>query len=98
MRTITTKDDADADDETFTVALGELPVRLAPGSPSSVTVRIEDVHRNASCRRPTRTTRSTIHWSPSLHLFTWFVVSTMTCFETASTRSVPPMVEPIHSA
>ena len=40
--TITTTDDGDADDETFTVALGTLPSGLAAGSPSTVTVTITD--------------------------------------------------------
>ena len=40
--TITTAQDADTDDETFTVALGSLPSSVTAGSPSSVTVRIRD--------------------------------------------------------
>ncbi len=40
--TISTEDDADADDETFTVALGTLPSEVTAGSPSSVTVTIRD--------------------------------------------------------
>ncbi|MYG40879.1 MAG: autotransporter outer membrane beta-barrel domain-containing protein [Nitrospira sp. SB0677_bin_15] len=40
--TISTTEDADYDDETFTVALGTLPAPLAAGSPSAVEVRIED--------------------------------------------------------
>ena len=40
--TITTSDDADGDDETFTVALGSLPSGLAAGSASSVEVTITD--------------------------------------------------------
>ena len=40
--TITTTDDADGDDETFTVALGSLPSGLAAGSASSVEVTITD--------------------------------------------------------
>ena len=40
--TITTTDDADADDETFTVALGTLPSGVAAGSSSSVTITITD--------------------------------------------------------
>ena len=40
--TITTADDADADDETFTVALGTLPAGVATGSESSVAVTITD--------------------------------------------------------
>ena len=40
--TITTTDDADGDDETFTVALGSLPSGLAAGSASSVEVTIAD--------------------------------------------------------
>ena len=39
---VTTTDDADADDETFTVALGDLPASLAKGAPSSVEVTISD--------------------------------------------------------
>ena len=39
---IATHDDADADDETFTVALGNLPSSLAAGSPSSVEVTVRD--------------------------------------------------------
>ncbi len=38
---VTTADDADADDETFTVALGSLPSSVA-GTPSSVEVTIRD--------------------------------------------------------
>ena len=40
--TISTTDDADGDDETFTVALGSLPSGLAAGSASSVEVTIAD--------------------------------------------------------
>ena len=39
---VTTADDADADDETFTVALGSLPASVAQGTPSSVEVTISD--------------------------------------------------------
>ena len=39
---VTTTDDADADDETFTVALGSLPSSVAAGVPSSVEVTISD--------------------------------------------------------
>ena len=40
--TISTSDDADGDDETFTVALGSLPSGLTAGSASSVEVTITD--------------------------------------------------------
>ncbi len=40
--TITTSEDADTDDETFTVALGSLPSSVAAGSPRSVRVTIRD--------------------------------------------------------
>ena len=40
--TISTAEDADTDDETFTVALGALPSSVRPGSPSSVEVTISD--------------------------------------------------------
>ncbi len=40
--TVTTAQDADTDDETFTVALGALPSTVRAGSPSSVTVTIAD--------------------------------------------------------
>ena len=39
---VTTADDADHDDETFTVALGSLPSSVAAGAPSSVEVTIRD--------------------------------------------------------
>ncbi len=39
---ITTAQDADEDDETFTVALGNLPPEVTPGSPSSIEVTIRD--------------------------------------------------------
>ena len=39
---VTTADDADHDDETFTVALGRLPPSVAAGVPSSVEVTIRD--------------------------------------------------------
>ena len=39
---ITTAQDADEDDETFTVALGNLPPEVTPGSPSSIEVAIRD--------------------------------------------------------
>lgn len=39
---VTTVDDADHDDETFTVALGSLPSSVAAGTPSSVEVTISD--------------------------------------------------------
>ncbi len=39
---ITTMDDADTDDETFSIALGNLPPEVTAGSPSSVTVAIND--------------------------------------------------------
>ena len=40
--TITTNQDTNEDDETFTVALGTLPSSVTAGSPSSVTVTIRD--------------------------------------------------------
>ena len=40
--TISTAEDEDTDDETFTVALGSLPSSVAAGSPSSVLVTIRD--------------------------------------------------------
>ena len=40
--TIATTDDADLDDETFTVSLGTLPAEVTAGSPSSVEVTIRD--------------------------------------------------------
>ena len=40
--TVTTADDTDEDDETFTVALGTLPSAVTAGSPDSVTVTIRD--------------------------------------------------------
>ena len=40
--TITTAQDADTDDETFTVALGSLPSSVLAGTPSSVRVTIRD--------------------------------------------------------
>lgn len=40
--TITTAQDADTDDETFTVALGNVPSTVTAGSPNSVTVTIND--------------------------------------------------------
>ncbi len=39
---IGTNQDADADDETFTVALGTLPSSVTAGTPDSVTIRITD--------------------------------------------------------
>ncbi len=39
---VTTADDVDHDDETFTVALGSLPSTVAAGTPSSVEVTIRD--------------------------------------------------------
>ena len=39
---ITTEQDTDADDETFTVALGTLPSGFAQGSPASIEVTIQD--------------------------------------------------------
>ena len=39
---VTTTDDADHEDETFTVALGSLPASVAAGMPSSVEVTISD--------------------------------------------------------
>ena len=42
MGTIATTDDADLDDETFTVSLGTLPAEVTAGSPSSVEVTIRD--------------------------------------------------------
>ena len=41
--TVSTRQDADAANETFTVTLGSLPETVVEGSPSSVTVMIEDV-------------------------------------------------------
>ena len=41
--TISTNQDSDADDETFTVALGTLPSTLRAGSPGSVEVTISDI-------------------------------------------------------
>ena len=40
--TISTVDDADTDDETFTVSLGALPAEVTAGEPSSVEVTIRD--------------------------------------------------------
>ncbi len=40
--TISTTDDSDFDDETFTVALGNLPTTVGPGTPSSVLITITD--------------------------------------------------------
>ena len=40
--TISTTDDADTDDETFTVSLGTLPTEVTAGTPSSVEVTIRD--------------------------------------------------------
>ncbi len=40
--TISTADDADGDHETFTVALGDLPLEVQAGSPASVGVTIRD--------------------------------------------------------
>ena len=40
--TITTAQDADADHETFTVSLGTLPSSVSAGTPSSVTVTVQD--------------------------------------------------------
>ena len=40
--TISTTDDTDFDDETFTVALGNLPSTVGPGTPSSVVITISD--------------------------------------------------------
>ena len=40
--TVSTSQDTDTDDETFTVALGTLPSSVTAGSPSSVTVTIDD--------------------------------------------------------
>ncbi len=40
--TITTAQDDDTDDETFTVSLGTLPSSVSAGAPNSVTVRIAD--------------------------------------------------------
>ncbi len=44
--TITTADDDDGDDETFTVALGALPSEVTAGSPSSVEVTVTDNDRS----------------------------------------------------
>ncbi len=43
--TVSTTEDADRDDETFTVALGALPPSVGAGSPRSVTVTIRDTTR-----------------------------------------------------
>ncbi len=43
--TISVVEDADQDDETFTVGLGALPEGLVPGNPSSVEVTIRDKNR-----------------------------------------------------
>ena len=48
---VTTADDADHEDETFTVALGSLPSSVAAGMPSSVEVTISD-HDPAPPGRP----------------------------------------------
>ena len=46
--TISTNQDTDEDDETFTVSLGTLPPAVSAGSPSSVTVRIVDDDKRIS--------------------------------------------------
>ena len=46
--TISTNQDTDEDDETFTVSLGTLPSGVSAGSPSSVTVRIVDDDKRIS--------------------------------------------------
>ena len=51
--TVTTSQDADFDDETFTVALGNLPPSVTAGSPSLVQVRISDDDRVATPATPT---------------------------------------------
>ena len=51
MGTITTKEDLDADDETFTVSLGDLPPKIDEGMPSSVEITIlerRNVHLSAT--------------------------------------------------
>ena len=51
--TISTTEDDDTDDETFTVALGSLPAALTAGSPSSVTVTITDDDGGTTPTAPT---------------------------------------------
>ncbi len=49
---ITTAQDSDTDDETFTVALGDLPGIVAAGTPASVALRITDNTRVVSIESP----------------------------------------------
>ena len=51
--TVTTSQDADFDNETFMVALGNLPSSVTAGSPSLVQVRISDVDGIATPTTPT---------------------------------------------
>ena len=51
--TITTNQDPDENDETFTVSLGTLPSGVTAGTPSSVEVRIRDGARIAPTAAPT---------------------------------------------
>ena len=49
---ISTNEDTDTDDETFTAALGNLPSSVAAGSPSSVEVTITDDDSNPTVTTP----------------------------------------------
>ena len=63
--TITTSDDTDGDDETFTVALGSLPSGLAAGSASSVEVTITD--KGAQQQQRTEPLTAAFEGVPSEH-------------------------------
>ena len=59
LGSISTAEDDDLDDESFTIALGTLPPEVRAGSPSSVTVTIDDDDK------PTGTPRVTLSASPN---------------------------------
>ena len=64
--TISTAEDDDTDDETFTVALGSLPSSVTAGSPSSVTVTIADDDGGGTT--PTTPTTPTTATTPTVRL------------------------------
>ena len=84
--TVSTVEDADGDDETFTVALGSLPSGLATGSASSVEVTITD--KGAQQQQRTEPLTAAFENVPSEHDGTAFTFD-LTLSETPGAGNLP---------
>ena len=88
--TISTTDDADGDDETFTVALGSLPSGLTAGSASSVEVTITDsgAQQQQQQQQPTAPLTAAFAGVPSEHDGTAFTFD-LTLSEAPAAGNLP---------